>query len=868
MHRSDRKNVAPEAGSTARLTAAVAGWCRSIGELRAALGGGLFAAAIAVTAVPASLAQSGQPVAATAQATLIAESSGTTKVDVELAALNAFLASPASAGASLVNDLNSFRVYRIDASLAEVANAIDGVTVRSDYDRIMLRRADIDSRSGSRTPQAANASRTMPQRHLGLVQFAGPVTDSQLESLTKNGTRLVHYIPQNAYMVWTQTQQQRDELAAGVGEGRLLQFFDDFTSEDALSPMLDSVLGTVGDVNVTVQIYNAPAGDAQAVDPAQQVLAFATGVITEPHEALNGLYTNMTIRVPAATLQVIASMDAVVNVEPYLEPTMNSERQGQVMAGNLNAGGTGPSGPGYLAWLSGRGFPTTPASYPVLSVVDGGVDNGSVTPLDRTLRLTGAAAGATRITSNLNVTTDASGAGLAGHGHINASIALGYDVGIGLLDGAYLRGMGINPHGRIAAVKIFTNAGTYSIGGAGGSDTGLIQFTWNQGSDMSTNSWGAATAGAYNASAQAYDAGTRDATSATAGNQQLFFIFSAGNSGSGATTIGSPGTAKNVLTVGASEDTDANGTDGCNTTAAEADNIQQIVGFSSRGPCADGRAKPEIVAPGTHIAGTANPAAGYDGSGVCDQYWPTGQTLYARSSGTSHSTPAVAGMASLTWNYLSRVHGITRPSPALTKAYIIHTARYLAATGGNLPQSAQGYGFTDMDSAFNGSANRALVDQSQVLGATGESRTIGGSVADSTKPVRVTLVWTDPAGSTAGNAWVNDLNLTVTVNGITYRGNVFTGANSVTGGVADTRNNYECVFLPAGTTGPISVSGTAGNIAGDGVPGNADTTDQDYALVVSNMTQTGVVLNGTGANTISDATGNGNNNARIDPGES
>jgi subtilisin-like proprotein convertase family protein len=867
MQCSDRTSVIKATGTSGRLLAAVAGWCRSVVEVRAALRSGLFVAAIAA-AVPGAGAQtiiSGDQKSAT---TTPAELSGTTKVDVDLAALRTFLASPAAAGASLVGDFGSFSVYRIDASMAEMANAIDGVTVRADYDRIMLRRVELDSRSGSRTPNVAGASRTLPQRHLGLVQFAGPVTDAQLELLTRNGTRLVHYIPQNAYIVWTQTQQQRNELVASVGEGQLLQFFDDFTPDDALSPMLDARMGTVGDVEVTVQVYNAPADEAKAIDASEQVLAFASSIIAEPHSVLDGLYTNMTIRVPAPALAVIAAMDHVVNVEPHIEPTMNSERQAQVMAGNLNAGGTGPSGAGYLAWLNGRGFPATPASYPVLSVVDGGVDNGSTTPLDRTLRLTGAAAGATRITSNLNATSDASGSGLSGHGHINASIAMGYDVGVGLLDGAYLRGMGINPHGRIAAVKIFTNAGAYSIGGAGGTDAGLIQYTWNQGADMSTNSWGAAVGGTYTAAAQAYDRGTRDASTTAAGNQQLFFIFSAGNSGAGATTIGSPGTAKNVLTVGASEDTDNSGTDGCGTTAAEADNIQQIVGFSSRGPCTDGRAKPEIVAPGTHIAGTANPAAGYTGGGVCDQYWPASQTVYARSSGTSHSTPAVAGMASLTWNYLSRVHGIARPSPALTKAYIIHTARYLGATGGNLPQAAQGYGFTDMDSAFNGSANRALVDQTQVLGATGESRTIGGSIADSTKPIRVALVWTDAAGSTGGNAWVNDLNLTVTVNGITYRGNVFTGANSVTGGVADTRNNYECVFLPAGTTGPISVTVTAGNVAGDGVPGNADATDQDYALVVSNMTQTGIVLNGTGANTISDATGNGNNNTRIDPGES
>jgi hypothetical protein len=56
----------------------------------------------------------------------------------------------------------------------------------------------------------------------------------------------------------------------------------------------------------------------------------------------------------------------------------------------------------------------------------------------------------------------------------------------------------------------------------------------------------------------------------------------------------------------------------------------------------------------------------------------------------------------------------------------------------------------------------------------------------------------------------------------------------VSGGTADIRNNAESVFLPAGTTGSFTVTVRATNIAGDGVPGNADTTDQDFALVVYN----------------------------------
>jgi len=85
-----------------------------------------------------------------------------------------------------------------------------------------------------------------------------------------------------------------------------------------------------------------------------------------------------------------------------------------------------------------------------------------------------------------------------------------------------------------------------------------------------------------------------------------------------------------------------------------------------------------------------------------------------------------------------------------------------------------------------------------------------------------------------GNAYVNDLNLTVTVGGVAYKGNVFSGASSTTGGSADFRNNVESVFVPAGVTGTVVVRVTAANLAADAVPGSGGATDQDFALVVYN----------------------------------
>jgi subtilisin-like proprotein convertase family protein len=357
---------------------------------------------------------------------------------------------------------------------------------------------------------------------------------------------------------------------------------------------------------------------------------------------------------------------------------------------------------------------------------------------------------------------------------------------------------------------------------------------YNGGARISSNSWGFTTGTTYNSDCQAHDAAVRDALTGTSGNQELTIVFAAGNSGPGTSTVHPPGTAKNIITVGASENFRMTGTDGCAVANTGADNAKDIINFSGRGPTSDSRKKPEIVAPGTHIEGAASRATGYDGTGVCNQFWPTGQTLYAWSSGTSHSTPAISGACALLRQFAIN-NGQAVPSPAMTKAELVAGTRYMTGVGANdtLWSNNQGMGLVDLSRTFD-SAARVLVDETQVLGATGATYTTSGDIASGSAPFRVVLAWTDAPGPTTGNAFVNNLDLEVTVNGTLFRGNVFSGASSISGGTADTRNNLESVFLPAGTTGTFSVTVRATNIAGDGVPGNADTTDQDFALVVYN----------------------------------
>ena len=77
----------------------------------------------------------------------------------------------------------------------------------------------------------------------------------------------------------------------------------------------------------------------------------------------------------------------------------------------------------------------------------------------------------------------------------------------------------------------------------------------NGGAEIGTHSFtdGLGDGNSYGSQAQAWDARVRDADSGVAGNQPYAVFFSAGNSGPGAGTLTSPKAAKNIVTIGATE---------------------------------------------------------------------------------------------------------------------------------------------------------------------------------------------------------------------------------------------------------------------------------------------------------------------------
>lgn len=664
-------------------------------------------------------------------------------------------------------------------------------------------------------------------RELMIVQFQGPIRDAWLDRLKETGARIVEYVASNAYVVSVEgpARASLDEFR----HDRSVQWIGAYHPWLRLAPGLrDRAVNGTGVTEVVVQVL----AEEGAVELVTEMIARRLELLRPPAPVAQ--YLNLTLRAPDRVLADLARNPWVFGIEAWYPERLLDEAQGQIMAGNLNAGGTGPSAPGYLAWLAGKGFTGTGQFAFAVDVVDDGVDRGSTTDINVEFRAGGVVSGASRLVYNNNYTSDALADGGGGHGNLNASIIGGYNglTGAAYEDaGGYNYGLGIAPFVQIGNSKVFANSGA---GQFNQSTATRLANAYNGGARFSSNSWGQTSGNNYTSDAQAHDNAVRDALTGTSLNQELSIIFAAGNSGSGANTVRPPATAKNIITVAAGENQRQTGTDGCGIGNTGADNVKDIISFSSRGPCSDARKKPDIAAPGTHIEGAASRSTNYNGSGVCNQYWPAGQTLYAWSSGTSHSCPATAGAAALTRQYFVN-QGFGTPSPAMVKNWLMTTATHMTGVGANdtLWSNSQGMGRVDLGRAFGGTAS-VRVDQTQILGATGNTYTTSGSISSSSQPFRVGLVWTDKSGPTTGNAYVNNLDLEVTVNGTLYRGNVFSGAGSIAGGTADVRNNGEFVFLAAGTTGSYSIVVRATNIAGDGVPGNADTTDQDFALVVHN----------------------------------
>jgi subtilisin-like proprotein convertase family protein len=780
------------------------------------------------------------------------------------------LAEITARGGHVIADYGSYQVIEVDPALARSLNGREGVEWRDEDSQVLLNAGavNVKQESAKRLRGVKTAA-----RRLHLVQFVGPIKPEWLDELTATGVEIVNYVPNNAYLVYGD-DEALNNLQFWMSQSRFVQWESEYQAKFKIAP---SVTAGSATPNAPQNADSSAPGEGlfaiqlfadQAVNQVTMDLVNSLQLAPIKTRFRVGNFVNIVVALSLDAVAQIAERKDVVSITRYSTPRRFDERQCQIVAGNLS--GSLPAPGDYLNFLASQGFTQAQfnASGFAINISDSGVDNGSLFPTHFGLYTGGNRAAASRLIYNRLVGTpndpNSSTKDCDGHGTINAHIIAGYVPSGPPFDtfphadaNGFRYGMGIAPFVRIGSSVIFDGSASVFSGYTYPDFIELESRAYQDGSRISSNGWGAAGVGEYNFDAQAYDYLVRDSQPSGAkfeapGNQQNVIIFSAGNDGPTTQTVGMPGSAKNVITVGASESVRFfGGTDKCDYADFEADNANDMTSFSSRGPTQDGRKKPDLVAPGTHITGgvfqTANPPQNgqadpcFDGSGVCggpsfQKFFPVSQQFYTASTGTSHATPAIAGAAALIRQRFIN-EGLLPPSPAMT-----NSARYLTGADANDARwsKAQGMGAVNLRSAFGLFTTTTLLrdqEATDMFTASGQTRIYNGAISDSSKPLRVTLAWTDAPGSTTGAAYVNNLDLEVTIGGQVYKGNVFNGAFSATGGSFDSRNNLESVFIPAGLSGAFTVRVIATNIAGDGVPNNLTRLDQDFALIVFNMAE-------------------------------
>ncbi len=210
----------------------------------------------------------------------------------------------------------------------------------------------------------------------------------------------------------------------------------------------------------------------------------------------------------------------------------------------------------------------------------------------------------------------------------------------------------------------------------------------------------------------------------------LIHVFSAGNQGTANCNYGAGAgwgnitgghkMAKNVLTV------------------ASLDYMDNVTGYSSRGPGTDGRVKPDVSAMGDNVFSTIS------------------TNNYTSMSGTSMACPGTSGTLAALYHAYKLNNGNAYPESALMKAILMNTADDLGNPG---PDFKYGYG------RINGLRAAKTIEQNRFFsGSISQSgtNTHNITVPANTKQVRVMICWSDYEAAVNSNpSLVNDLNMSV-----------------------------------------------------------------------------------------------------------
>jgi hypothetical protein len=619
-------------------------------------------------------------------------------------------------------------------------------------------------RLSRQTPSAEQAA--TPGRGPRIIQLRDTLTAEQQTRLQEAGVELLTYLPENAYLA-----RVPSDKAGAVRDLSFVEAVAPLRASWKLAPEVtglraalargadpqdlaavrrpgvpsvaprDVALVRSGRVPLAVATVRGADGVAAAV-----ALRGIPGVEVRSHVPLSGGAV-LDVIAPLERLEALAALPEVQFVEPAPRPTLRNSMTVTTIQSDTNT-----QTPVWDRGLHGEGE--------VLGLIDGPMttthcmftDTEPIGPTHRKLV-------AWRVSVPFTLNTHGS--------HVAGTLA--GDAGV---IGAYDLNDGVAFASRISFSNYF----------AVEADPPTLQArlldAHNDGARIHSNSWG--------------DDGTDTYTTWCAiidefsyAHEEDLVAFAVSNAG----TVRTPENAKNVLAV-----------------AATWRYPNQHLHFSGgTGPTVDGRRRPEIHAAGQNVFSSA----------------PLSCNM-TTMSGTSQACPAVAGAAALVRQYFREGYypdgapseASVTPSGALLKAVLLNGTVDMSGVGG-YPSNIEGWGRLVLDNAlhFAGEPRRLIVrDVRNADGlTTGQVERLHFTVESSAESLRVTMVFTDPPAAVGvADPVINDLDLVVIgpegiPGGNVFRGNWFSGGQSVADGDADSRNNGEQVYLLSPTVGEYTV---------------------------------------------------------------
>jgi hypothetical protein len=587
----------------------------------------------------------------------------------------------------------SMQMHRLLVVMVLVISGVCTVQAHESPQRIQLRVAQFDPllegepRTQGIQLQSASAS---PYQ---LIQFYGPIDAVWVDQLAQLGVLVLGYVPDHTIIAHVPAEKQ-----AVVQAMYAVRWIGPYRAEYKIAPQLQAIDTALQQAASEVLVLFFPDMPQQAVEAALQSAGATSAEIS-----ITPLGIIVHTQLSAASIAQLSQVAGVNWIEPYYPMYVANAEARRIM--NAES-----------VWQSHGLF----GSGQIVAISDSGLSVQGALSADFSGRLVRAYAPSEMRPESPVCQAKTNWTDLNGHGTHVAGSVLGSGVHSGSNPTAHqytTSHAGVAPEARFVFMAMNTDgAGAIQCIPPNGN---YIAFGYQNGARISTNSWGGNTNGAYTLTDGVID-------DYIWRNPDYLVLFAAGNAGPEADTIGSPGSAKNILSVGASENNRPTlGPADPFAGGSISDNPNQLAYFSSRGPTDDGRIKPDIVAPGTNILSVLAAEAG-----GLDPVSP-GQP-YALSSGTSMATPLTAGAAALLREWLVRQRGMPNPSAALLKALLIHGA--IALPGAAIPNPTSGWGRVDLKNTLG--ANYAIFDDHVQGVQTGNSITytvdIAGSSANGT----------------------------------------------------------------------------------------------------------------------------------------